>query len=80
MVDLAQGEAKRFTSVYQAYKTAPDITARRLYIETIEDVLKGAQKVVIDPQAKGVVPYLPLPEMLKPKAAPAPTGHQGGSR
>ncbi|HIJ38749.1 MAG TPA: FtsH protease activity modulator HflK [Rhodospirillaceae bacterium] len=76
VTDLAQGEAKRFTSVYQAYRLAPDITARRLYIETMEDVLKGAQKVIIDPQAKGLVPYLALPELSKAKAAPVPP--QGG--
>ena len=77
VTDLAQGEAKRFTSVYQSYKAAPDVTARRLYLETVEDVLKGAQKVVIDPQARGAVQsYLPLPDLLKPKV-PAPAA-QGG--
>jgi len=70
VTDLAQGEAKRFTSVYQAYKLAPEITARRLYIETLEDVMKNTQKVIIDPQAKGVVPYLPLPDLKTPPAKP----------
>ena len=78
ITDVAQGEAKRFTSVYQGYKVAPDIIARRLYIEMVEDVLKGAQKVVVDPSAKSVVPYLPLPQLgaLKsaaPAVAPATT-------
>ncbi len=76
VVDLAQGEAQRFLSVLAAYKKAPDVTERRLYIETLEDVLKGAQKVVIDPEAKGLVPYLPLPELGKgrpPQAPAAPT-------
>ncbi|MTJ82891.1 MAG: FtsH protease activity modulator HflK [Telmatospirillum sp.] len=81
VVDLAQGEAQRFTKVYQTYKAAPDVTARRLYIDTLEDVLKGATKVLIDPQAKGVVPYLPLPELGKTKTAPAPAAPaQGGAR
>ena len=75
VTDLAQGEAKRFTSVYQSYKAAPDVTARRLYLETVEEVLKGAQKVVIDPAARGAVQsYLPLPDLLKPKAPPAAPG------
>ncbi|RAU21323.1 FtsH protease activity modulator HflK [Paramagnetospirillum kuznetsovii] len=68
VVDLAQGDAKRFTSLYGAYKLAEDVTARRLYIETMEDVLKNATKIIIDPSAKGgqgVVPYLPLPEIRK---------------
>ncbi len=82
VVDLAQGEAKRFTSVYLAYKNAPDVTARRLYIDAVEDVLKGATKIVVDPQAKSVVPYLPLPELgkSKPLAAPTPPANQGASR
>ena len=75
VTDLAQGEAKRFTSVYQSYKAAPDVTARRLYIETVEDVLKGAQKVIVDPQARGAVQsYMPLPDLLKPKAPVAAPG------
>ena len=80
VTDLAQGEAKRFTSVYQSYKAAPDITARRLYLETVESVLKGAQKVVIDPAARGAVQsYLPLPDLLKSKGpAPAPNAQPGG--
>ena len=71
VVDLAQGDAQRFLSVLSAYKQAPSVTAQRLYIETMEDVLKNAQKVVIDPQAKGLIPYLPLPELGKVRQ-PAP--------
>ena len=70
VVALAQGEAKRFVSVEQAYRLAPDITSRRLYLETMEDVLKNAQKVVIDPEVRGVVPYLPLPGLKTPPAKP----------
>ncbi|CUW41423.1 Protein HflK [Magnetospirillum sp. XM-1] len=65
VVDLAQGDAKRFLALYGSYKQAEDVTARRLYIETMEEILKGATKVVIDPSAKGLVPYLPLPELKK---------------
>jgi membrane protease subunit HflK len=46
----------------------------------VEDVLKGALKVVVDPQAKGLVPYLPLPELGKTKAVPAAPANPGGSR
>jgi membrane protease subunit HflK len=81
VVDLAQGEAKRFTSVYLAYKMAPEVTARRLYIDAVEDVMKGATKVMVDPQAKNVLPYLPLPELGKVKTAvPTPPASQGASR
>ena len=68
VVDLAQGDAKRFLSIYGSYKQAEDVTARRLYIETMEEILKSATKVIIDPSAKGssgVLPYLPLPELKK---------------
>jgi membrane protease subunit HflK len=75
-VDLAQGDAQRFLSVLAAYKASPDVTERRLYIETMESVLKNAQKIIMDPEAKGIVPYLPLPELGKGRplqAAPAPS-------
>jgi len=71
ITDLAQGESKRFTSVYQSYRAAPDVIGRRLYIDTVEEVLKNARKVIVDPQVKGgVQPYLPLPDLLKPKSQP----------
>jgi membrane protease subunit HflK len=61
----AQGDAQRFLAVYNAYAKAPDVTTRRLYLETMEQVLRDMNKVVIDGAAggPGVVPYLPLPEL-----------------
>jgi membrane protease subunit HflK len=69
VVSLAQGEAARFVSVYNEFKVAKDVTAKRLYIETMEKVLRGTTKIIIDtPQgSQGVVPYLPLPELQKRK-------------
>ncbi len=69
VVNLAEGEAKRFTSVQQIYAKSPEVTARRLYLETLEQVLKGPNKVIIDRSVSGsgVVPFLPLSE-LRPKA------------
>jgi len=63
----ATGEAERFLSVYAEYSLAKDVTLRRLYLETMEQVFKGASKVIIDqtPGAQGVVPYLPLPELQR---------------
>ena len=62
VVNKAKGEAERFNSVYQAYKKGREVTARRLYLETMENVLKNSDKVILDPSAKGngVVPLLPL--------------------
>ena len=61
----AQGDAQRFLAVYNAYAKAPDVTTRRIYLETMEQVLRDMNKVVIDGAAggPGVVPYLPLPEL-----------------
>ncbi len=61
IVAKAQGDAERFTSVLTAYRAAKDVTAERLYLDTMEQVLKNANKVIIDRAAAGVVPYLPLP-------------------
>src|SRR5690606_20139279 len=68
----AQGEAARFTSVYNQYVQNPDVTRKRLYLETMEQVLGGASKVIIEPGASGsgVVPYLPLPEIQPRRNAP----------
>ncbi len=64
----AQGDAARFLSVYKSYKAAEDVTTRRLYIEAIENVLKNANKIILDKAAtaSGVVPYLPLPNLSAP--------------
>ena len=65
VVSLAQGDAQRFAQVLSAYNQAPEITARRMYLETMQEVLGGANKIIID-QGKGgsgVVPYLPLNEL-----------------
>ena len=64
----ANGQASRFDQVYAQYKNAPAVTRERMYLETMEQVLGRAQKVVIDdPAGKGVVPYLPLPDLNKPE-------------
>ena len=59
----ADGEAKRFIAVFDEYKKAPDVTRRRMYIETMSGVLGSANKVIVDSDARGVVPYLPLPAL-----------------
>jgi membrane protease subunit HflK len=59
----ASGEAKRFLAVYEEYKKAPEITRKRMYLETMSGILGRANKVLIDESAKGVVPYLPLPAL-----------------
>lgn len=67
----AQGEAARFVSVYDSYRTSKDVTAQRLYLETLQGVLAKSDKVLIDNNGKGngVIPYLPLPEINKSSKA-----------
>ena len=67
-VNGAQGEAARFLSVYAEYVKAPEVTRRRLYIETMERVMGGMNKVILDgvsggEAGQGVVPFLPLNEL-----------------
>ncbi len=63
----AKGEADRFLQIYEAYKTAPDVTRKRIFIETMQEVLSGRDKVILDDKGgQGVVPYLPLSEIKKP--------------
>ena len=73
---MAKGEADRFLSVYEQYKKAPDVTRKRIFIETMEKVLGDTDKVIIDGKAgPGVVPYLPLvgvrQETLRARGGPA---------
>ena len=88
-VATAKGDAQRFDQVYEQYSKAKDITAQRLYIETMENVLRNASKVMVDKNGgSGVVPYLPLPELRPgvrpppppPAAAPAVSAPSGGTR
>jgi membrane protease subunit HflK len=59
----AQGEATAFDKVYAQYKLAPEVTRRRMYYETMEQVLSKVDKTIIE--APGVTPYLPLPQVQK---------------
>jgi membrane protease subunit HflK len=59
----AQGEATAFDKVYEQYKLAPEVTRRRMYYETMEQVLSKVDKTVIE--APGVTPFLPLPQVQK---------------
>ncbi len=62
VISKAEGEAKRFTAVYDAYKTGKLVTSKRLYLETMEDVLKKSKKVIMEPGQKSsnMMPILPL--------------------
>ncbi len=73
VVNEAEGEAQRFISIYDEYSKAPDVTRKRLFLETMEDVFKSSNKFIIEQgQGSGVVPYLPLTQLNK-------SSTQGGS-
>lgn len=77
-VNQAQGEAARFESILTEYINAPDVTRKRLYLETIERVLGDVDKVLIDESmngangGQGVVPYLPLTELRRQRTETQP--------
>jgi len=72
VVSLAQGDADRYTKIHEAYSLSRDVTSQRMYLETMEGVLEGARKVIIDGSTaaggQGVVPYLPLNQLTPPAA------------
>ncbi|MFV0360538.1 FtsH protease activity modulator HflK [Tropicimonas sp.] len=67
VVNEALGEASRFSAVLAEYQKAPEVTRKRLYLETMEKVLGDVDKVILGEtggeNAQGVVPYLPLNEL-----------------
>jgi membrane protease subunit HflK len=71
----AKGQADRFVKIYDEYAKAPDVTRRRMYLETMERVFAGVDKVIVDPatarNGSGVVPYLPLGELGRSGQAPS---------
>lgn len=75
-IALAQGESQRFTAIRQQYDKAPEVTRRRIYIDTMQSILAGVNKVIIDNKSgPGLTPDLPLPELQRGSpVAPARRG------
>jgi len=75
VVNTAQGEASRFVSVYSEYVNAPEVTRKRMYLETMEEVLGGMNLTILDNvtggagDGTGVLPYLPLNELGRQRSA-----------
>jgi membrane protease subunit HflK len=65
----AQGDASEFNDIYEEYKLAPEVTRRRLYYETMEQILSRTDKTIVE--SGNVTPYLPLPEIKRRAVAPA---------
>lgn len=90
VVNEARGAADRFNSILAEYTKAPEVTRERMFLETMERVLQGTGKVILDPSTSqsGVVPYLPLGEINQPRtpaqqppaAQPRPANPTGVTR
>jgi membrane protease subunit HflK len=64
----AQGQSSRFLKVYEEYKKAPEVTRRRMFLETMERVMGSADKIILDNKGgQGVVPFLPLDQLQQRK-------------
>ncbi len=76
----AQGDAAQFEQLYQQYRLAPDVTRRRMYYETMEEILRTVDTTIIE--APGVTPYLPLPEIRNraQRQQAQPQANQGQAR
>lgn len=78
-VNNAQGEASRFNSIYEEYVKAPEVTRRRMYLETMEKVLGDVDKVILDDGTteggSGVVPYLPLDQLRRSQGSGGDSGN-----
>ena len=73
IVNLAHGDAEAFAPLLRSYEAAKDVTAERLYLDSVDELLKKASKVIVDTSGKGVssvVPYLPVSEFKLPALPP----------
>jgi membrane protease subunit HflK len=79
----ARGQASRFNAIYEQYALAPEVTRQRMFLETMERVFGDMDKIIIDQNQSGggpgVVPYLPLNELARPRGPAQPQGQTQGS-
>ena len=79
VIAVTQGEAQRFIAIYDEYKRSPDVTRRRIYIDTMQSILAGVDKVILGTSGgPGVVSYLPLPQLRRRPAQAAPSATETG--
>ena len=77
LTEKAEGEAAAFDKVYEQYRLSPDVTRRRMYYETMEQILQKVPKTIVE--APGVTPYLPLPEVQRQQQQ-QPQQQRGGGQ
>ena len=70
-VNRARGDAELFIQVHAAFKRAPEVTRRRMYLETMAEIYpKVKRKIILDEKLRGVLPLLPLQQMVAPEVKP----------
>ena len=81
-INLATGDAQRFLLIFKQYEADKDVTVRRIYLATMEQILGGMNKVLIprDASGSGVLPYLPLDELVKRQLQPSQASQPKGSQ
>ncbi len=71
LIAVAEGESDRFVALLEAYELAPMVTRQRLYLETMEEVLGRASKVIMDTEGSGNLLYLPMDKLLERRGTTA---------
>lgn len=74
VLERARGDTSAFDKIYEQYKLAPAVTRKRLYYETMENVLSNVDKTIVEP--RGVTPYLPINQVQR-RANPTPEATKG---
>jgi membrane protease subunit HflK len=60
-INEAEGDVARFSALFAEYSKAPEVTRRRIYVETLEDVMPGIRsKIIVDEETRGILPFLNL--------------------
>ncbi|MGE3667430.1 MAG: protease modulator HflK, partial [Steroidobacteraceae bacterium] len=75
----ATGEASRFAQLREANEASPRVTRERMYLDTIEGVMKGSRKVVIDSKSSGNMIYLPLDKLTEGRSRDTEAGAPAGA-
>ena len=76
VVSRSEGEASRFEQLLTEYKKAPEVTRKRLYLDSIESVIKGTSTVMIDVKSSNNLVYLPLDKLAGTKSLPLQPSHK----
>ena len=78
IINEAEGQAQRFTQVLSAYEESPEVTKKRMYLETMQNVYSRTDKVIMDAGTSNAIPYLPLDELRKGRTQRTSGSNQGG--